>query len=163
MAEKKVTTGMDDLSNDLTKLYQSFFVDLPLTNGLWNFGSQQASTEAAWKGYDAAVRLTTKAVDDLYRSPWFGEMTARSLEVFLRWQKAGTTLTTALLTNVSQAAGLPSSAEMQEIREEVRALRQEVRALDNESALEPNILQVKPKKPRSVPPPAAAPKIRRVA
>ena len=158
MAEKKATTGMDDL----TKLYQGFFVDLPLAGNLWNFGNQQAPTEAVWKGYDAAVRLTSKTIDDLYRSPWFGELTAQSLEAFLRWQKAGTTLTTTLLANMSQAAGLPSSTEMQEIREEVRALRKEIRTLSNESTLEPDI-QVKPKKPRSVPNSAAAPKIRRVA
>ena len=158
MAEKKAAKGMDDL----TKLYQSLFVDLPLANSMWNFGNQQTSTQAAWKGYDAAVRMTSKAIDDLYRSPWFGEMTAQSLEVFLRWQKAGTTLTTAMLTNMSQAAGLPSSTDMKEVREEVRELRKEIRALTDESTPERD-LQVKPKKPRSARNTAAEPKIRRVA
>lgn len=158
MAEKKAIKGMDDL----TKLYQSFFVDMPLAGSVWNFGHQKVATEATWKGYDAAVRLTSKAIDDLYRSQWFGEMTAQSLDVFLRWQKAGTTLATALLSNISQAAGLPSATEVKEIREEVRALRKEIRALTNESMPEPDI-QVRPKKPRSVQHTAAAPKIRRVA
>jgi hypothetical protein len=125
MAEKK-TQAVEDL---LT-MYKTLVFDLPLATvqrGL-RTGSEKETTEAAWKGYDAAVRLATTTIDSLYRLPMFGDVIARSLEGMLRIQQVNNALAGAFFTGLWQTVGLPTAAETQALRAEVQALREELRS-----------------------------------
>lgn len=125
MAEKKMH-GVEDL----VTFYKSFFLELPLAGAKWSLGlgDEKAATEAAWKGYDAAVRLSTAAIDNLYRAPMFGEITARSLDGLLRWQRLGNAVAGAFFPILWQTVGLPTAAETQALRAELQGLREELRA-----------------------------------
>ena len=94
------------------------------------------ATEAAWKSYDATAKLASSTIDDLYRNPLVGEMTATTLDTMLRWQRANTAMTGAFFTGMWKAMGLPTAGEMQALREEVRSLAEKSQPVE---------LQVKPK------------------
>jgi hypothetical protein len=126
MADKQFTQTMEDLAT----VYKAFFLDLPLAGAKWGLGigEEKETTEAAWKAYDASVRLATTTIDSLYRTPLFGEVAARSLNVFLRGQRLNNALAGAFFTALWQAVGLPTAAETQALRAEVQALREELRS-----------------------------------
>lgn len=126
MASKQTTQAVEDLAT----VYRTLAVDLPLAATRWGFGvgGEKETTEAAWKAYDAGVRLATSAVDSLYRSPTAGTFTARALNVFLRGQRLSNALAGVVFTGLWQSVGLPTAAETQALRAEVQALREDVRA-----------------------------------
>jgi hypothetical protein len=113
---------------DLVTVYKALLLDLPLTSVKWGLGlgKEKEVTEAAWRGYDAAVRLATAAVDNLYRTPLFGEAVARSLDSMLRWQRLSNALVGTWFAGLWPAVGLPTAAAVQGLRAEVQALREEL-------------------------------------
>jgi hypothetical protein len=125
MAEKK----MQEME-DLVTVYKALFFDLPLARTRWGFGigGEKEVAEVAWKGYDAAVQLSTAFIDNLYRAPLFGEVMARSLDGMLRWQRLSSAVAGAFFPAWSQAIGLPTAAEIQALRAEMQALREELRS-----------------------------------
>ena len=127
MIDKKITQSVEDL----VTAHRTLVLDLPLAGAKWGLGigGERETTEAAWKGYDASMRLATAAIDNLYRTPWFGEIMARSLDSALRWQRLRNALAGAFFTGLWQAVGLPTAAETQALRAEVQALREELRSL----------------------------------
>jgi hypothetical protein len=122
---------MGNVLEDLTTAYTTLFIDLPLSGLKRSLGlaEEKETTETAWKAYDASVRLATSAIDRLYRTPLFGEATARSLDLFLQSRRLGNALSGAVFTNLWNTVGLPTAAETQALRAEVQALREEVRPL----------------------------------
>ena len=126
MAEKKSQS-----TEDLLTVYRTLFLDLPLAGTKWGLGigKEKEVTETAWKGYDAWVRLASASTDGLYRNPLFGDLLARSLEGFLRWQRLSNALAGAFFAGLWQAVGLPRAAEVQALRSEAQALREELRSL----------------------------------
>ena len=134
MADTAMKNGMDEF----LKAYTTLSIDLPFAGmrmGL-GMGGEKEATEAVWKSYDASVKLTSTMIDDLYRNPAVGEMTAAALDSMLRWRKASTALTGAFFTSMWQSMGLPTAGEIQALREEVRALTERSQSVE---------LQVKPK------------------
>ena len=127
MAENNVANMM----TDAMKVYKTMFFDLPVAGVRQSLGltGDKETTTSAWSGYDALVRMTSRGIDSLYRTPQFAEATARSLDGFLRWQQVGNALTKTILTGLTQAAGLPSANETKALQAEIRALREEVTAL----------------------------------
>jgi hypothetical protein len=125
MAEKKRQE-----MEDLVTVSKTLFIDLPLTGTRWGFGieGEKELAEVAWKGYDAAVRLSTAAIDNLYRAPLFGEVMARSLDSMLRWQRLSSAAARAFFPALWRAIGLPTAVETQALRAEIHALRQELRS-----------------------------------
>jgi hypothetical protein len=130
---------------DLMTMYKATFFELPMTGTkwAWGVGKEQEATEAAWKGYDAWVRLTSTSIDGLYRNSLFGEIAARSLDGALRWQRLSQALAGAVFGGLWPIVGLPTAAAVQALQEgvqsltarltaqdaQIRALRTEVRAL----------------------------------
>ena len=143
MADTTTKNGM----SEFLSAYTALCVDLPFAGlrlGL-GMGDEKGMTEAAWKGYDATVKLTSTAIDDLYRNPLVGELTASTLDGALRLQKAGNALSGAFFTGMWRAVGLPTAAEVQALREEVRALTEKSQPV--ELQVKPKIKQVKQVKP----------------
>jgi hypothetical protein len=89
---------------------------------------EKETAETAWKAYDTGVRLATAAIDNLYRTPLFGDATARSLDLFLQGQRLSAAFSGAVFTGLWNTIGLPTAAETQALRAEIQALREEVRA-----------------------------------
>lgn len=133
MASKQTTQAVEDLAT----VYRTLAIDLPLAATRWGFGAggEKETTEAAWKAYDAGVRLATTAVDSLYRSPLAGAVTARAFTMFLRGQQLSNALAGVVFTGLWQSVGLPTAAETQALRVEVQALREDVRALGSAQSI----------------------------
>jgi len=130
---------------DLMTMYKATFFELPLagTKLAWGVGKEQEAAEAAWKGYDAWVRLANTSVDELYRNSLFGEIMARALDRGLRWQRLSNAWAGAFFGGLWPVVGLPTAAAVQSLQEgiqslttrlaaqdlQIQALRREVRAL----------------------------------
>jgi hypothetical protein len=117
---------------DLMTMYKAAFFDLPLTGTqwAWGVGKEQEATAAAWKGYDAWVRLASTTIDELYRNSLFGEITARALDRSLRWQRFSNAWAGAFFAGLWPAVGLPAAATVQTLHEEVRSLTTRLKAQD---------------------------------
>jgi hypothetical protein len=87
---------------------------------------QRDLQQAGWKAYDAWVQLLNESANRLYASPEVGSSVGRSMEASLRWQRLGSAMTDAFFTALWQAVGLPSAAELTELRAEVGALRDDL-------------------------------------
>lgn len=131
-------TAIKNGINELLTAYTALCIDLPFAGLRMGLGmsDEKEATQASWKSYDATVKLTSTAIDDLYRNPLMGELAASTLDGMLRWQKAGSALTGAFFTGMWKVVGLPSAGEIQALREEVRLLAEKIQPVE---------LQVKPK------------------
>jgi hypothetical protein len=120
VAKQQTTEG----AADLVTAYKSFFFDLPLASLKWSLGAgeEKEATVAAWTGYDAGVRAASTAIDALYQNPIFSETFSRMLSAALRWQQLGNSLSGAVLTSLWRTLGVPTSAEVHGLSEQVRTL-----------------------------------------
>jgi len=113
---------------DLMTLSYTLFHDLPLATARWRLGqgSEKATTEAAWKVYDASVRVSATAVDTLYRTPLFSETVSNAANYWLRWRHMGNAVNRVLVNSFWQMLGLPTAAEIETLTAHVRALEARV-------------------------------------
>jgi len=88
-------------------------------------GEQQLQ-QAGWKAYDAWMELLAESANGLYASPEVGASVGRSMESSLKWQRLGSAMTGAFFAALWPAVGLPSAAELTELRAEVGALRDDL-------------------------------------
>jgi hypothetical protein len=82
--------------------------------------------QAGWKAYDAWVQLLNESANGLYASPEVGSSVGRSMEASLKWQRLGSAMRDAYFAALWPAVGLPSGAELTELRAEVGALRDDL-------------------------------------
>jgi len=82
--------------------------------------------QAGWKAYDAWVQLLNESANGLYASPEVGNSVGRSMEASLKWQRLGSAMSDAYFAALWPAVGLPSGAELTELRAEVGALRDDL-------------------------------------
>jgi len=117
---------------NLTTLWEAAFFELPIAGAKWGWGvgKEQEVAEAAWKGYDAWVRMANVQVDELYRDPLVGALAVRFLDRSLRWQRFGSALTDAFFAGLWPAVGLPTAAAVQALTEESRSLTARLKAQD---------------------------------
>ncbi len=117
---------------DLMTMYNAIFFEFPIAGAKWGWGvgKEQEVAEAAWKGYDAWVRLTSTSINELYKNSLFGEIATRSLDRGLRWQRLSNVLADAFFAGLWPAVGLPTAAAMQALGEEVRSLIARLKAQD---------------------------------
>src|SRR5215475_11330723 len=120
MAEKKTIQTLEDLAT----AYKTLFFDLPLAGAKWGvgIGAEKETTETAWKAYDASVRLATTAIDSFYRSPLFSQAVSRTLTRALRWQRLGNAISATVLTGLWRTLGVPTTAQVQGLSDQVRVL-----------------------------------------
>jgi len=137
MADQKTIKQMDDVMT-VTK---TLLFDLPLAHmrQRLGLGEEKETAETAWKGYDAGVRVVNAATDSLYRNPLFGNVAARSADMMLRWQRISSAVGGAVFAGLWQAVGLPTVAETQALRSEIRALREELRGQTNGITVKPKV------------------------
>jgi hypothetical protein len=115
-------------AQDLMTLSSSLFRDLPVAVTRWGLGqgNEKATTDAAWKVYDASVRTATTAIDTLYRTPLFSETVSSTVNQLLRWQRMSNAVNRIVLTNFWRLIGLPTTAEIQALTDHVDALKAHV-------------------------------------
>ena len=67
MADTAIKNGM----NEFLTAYTALCIDLPFAGMRMGLGmsDEKEATEAAWKTYDATVKLSSTVVDDMYRNP----------------------------------------------------------------------------------------------
>lgn len=109
---------------DLTTVYTSLLLDLPLASVRQGAGlaGEKETSEVVWKGYDAGVRLTTAAIDTLYRSPLFSDAVSRTLNELLRWQRVTNAVSGTVLTGMWRALGVPTAVDVRGISDQLHAL-----------------------------------------
>lgn len=109
---------------DFTTAYKSLFFDLPMASLKWGvgMGEEKDAATAAWKGYDASVRMATATIDALYRNPLFSDVFSRTLSTMFRWQQIGNAVSGAVFTTLWKALGVPTSDELQALAEQLRGL-----------------------------------------
>ncbi len=127
MAEKT-----QDTVADLMTVWKATFFEVPLAEVRWRWGvgREQEVTEAAWKGYDAWVRLASASIDGMYRNSLFGEMVTRSLDGVLRWQRLSQALIGAVFAGLWPALGLPAAARVHALHEDLQPLAARLMAQD---------------------------------
>jgi hypothetical protein len=89
-------------------------------------GGEQELQQAGWKAYDAWVQVLNESANGLYASPEVGDSVGRSMEASLKWQRLSSAMTGAFFAALWPAVGLPSAAELTELRAEVGALRDDL-------------------------------------
>lgn len=87
---------------------------------------QKSVQQAGWKAYDSWVRMTNEATNALYAEPLVIEVTSRTLETGLRWQRVGSAMAEAFFSALWPAVGLPTAEEVSGLRGEVRAMRDQL-------------------------------------
>ena len=88
--------------------------------------AEEQLRRAGWKAYDAWMELLGESANGLYASPEVGASVGRSMESSLKWQRFGSAMTGAFFASLWPAVGLPSAAELTELRAEVGALRDDL-------------------------------------
>ncbi len=83
--------------------------------------------EIGWKAYDSAVGLANSATNRLYASPAVGQVLGRSIDIALTWQRFNNAVAGAFFSALWPTVGLPSAAELEGVRTDLRALREEMR------------------------------------
>ena len=118
-------------SKDLLILYKALLIELPVTGSKAVLGVAKDNEveEAAWKAYEAWVRLANRSTDALYQNPFFGDSLGRSLHGLLRMQRLTNAVSGALFAALRSVTGLPGASEVQAVRTELHDLRLELRGL----------------------------------
>ena len=141
MAKQQSSQG----AADFAAAYKSFFFDLPVASLKWRFGvgEEKDATTAAWKGYDASVRLAAAAIDALYRNSLFSDTFSRTLSTMLRWQQVGNAMSGTVFTSLWKTMGVPTSTEIQGLSEQLRGLEQRLSQLTNKKEAQKLLGQVR--------------------
>jgi hypothetical protein len=110
-----------------------------------NFGmtTEREPVEAAWRGYDAGVRMATTAIDALYRNPFFSDVVSRTLSMTLRWQQISSAVSGAVFTSFWKALGAPTSAEVQALSEQLRSLEHRLSQMPQKKDIQTILEQVR--------------------
>lgn len=113
---------------DVVTMWTATFLEVPATTTQWSWGlGRQRQVEAAiWKGYDAWVRVTKTAIDEVYKTSLFGEFAATTLDRTLRWQQWQQAIASAIAASVAPLTGLPTAAMVEAVQEEMQMLRARV-------------------------------------
>jgi hypothetical protein len=117
---------------DLLTMYTATLFAFPLAGTPWGFGVGQEKkvAETAWKGYDAWVRLASASIDDLYRTPLFGDVLGRALDRWVRWQRLNQGVVGTFFAALWPTVGLPTAAAVQALHEELSSLDIRLQAQD---------------------------------
>jgi polyhydroxyalkanoate synthase subunit PhaC len=123
MLRREGPTGATDGCESGTPIGNFFALPLALQKALLGLNNGRELQEAAWATYDTLIRLANEFTDRAYGDPLFGAAAARWMEMALKWQRFGSTLASAFFAALWPAVGLPTSAELAELRTEIRKLQ----------------------------------------
>jgi hypothetical protein len=117
-------------TTDLMTMCKATFIDLPIAGAKWGWGvgMEQEVAQAAWKGYDAWVRLTSASIDELYNNSLFVNYTINTLDRSLRWRRLSQALAGAFFAGLWPTVGLPTATDVQALTEELRSLTNRLKA-----------------------------------
>jgi hypothetical protein len=84
--------------------------------------------QAAWTLYDTWIRLADGASNTLYADASFGRLSGGLFETALLIQRASTTISSAILSNLWPALELPTAQQVRRLRDDLAALQAEFQA-----------------------------------
>jgi hypothetical protein len=130
-ATRKLPTFVENLFS----LAEAAIVDLPIAAAkrLAGGADERDLHEAGWKAYDAAVAIANDATNRVFTTPAIANLTSRSLEAAVRWQRLNNALSGAFFAALWPSLGLPTATEVQAARDELVDLRGEIQAMRIES------------------------------
>jgi hypothetical protein len=123
-------------SDEILKLAQCLMPEPPTAKvkrlvagvaGIADKGIDRQLHELGWKAYDTVVAAANNATNRVYTSPAAGQVLGGAIDFVLRWQRFNAAVTGAFFAALWPAVGLPSAAEVEAIRSDVRSMREELR------------------------------------
>lgn len=123
---------------DLKILSKAILIELPTAAAkrALSVGKENQLEHAAWEAYDAWIRIMRTATGELYSNPLFGDVIERTAGPILRVQKLTSSLSGAVFATVWNVVGLPTAAEIHNLRADLVTLRRELRALTGSASSE---------------------------
>jgi len=122
----KLNSKDSSFSDEILKLEQCLMPEPPTAKVkriVADGGIDRQVHEIGWKAYDTVVGAANNATNRLYSSPALGG----AIDVMLRWQRFNAAVAGAFFAALWPAVGLPSAAEVEALRRDMRSMREEVR------------------------------------
>ncbi len=141
---------LPDALDHLVKAAEAAFIDVPFAalKRMVARGDEREIYAVGWKAYDALINFANDATNRLYTNERYGRWSGRAIELALRWYRFNSAVQGAFFAALWPSIGLPTAAEIEAVREDLRALREEFHAARASDADEVRI-------EREVPEPAA--------
>jgi hypothetical protein len=129
---KPMSSKESQVVNDIATFFEAALFELPAAAAkrlLTEEKDDKALYAAAWKAYDAFVRIANESANQLYANPAFGQMAAQTLEIGLQARRAGDALTSGFFRDLLPVVGLPAAKDFERLNRSLEGLREEVRAV----------------------------------
>lgn len=125
-----MATKQSQVAEELAGFYEAALLNLPIAAAqrLTGAADEKALKRAGWKAYDAWVRLANEVTNQVYANRTVAAMTGGAFETVLRFRRVGDAFASAFFGNLWPAIGVPTSNQVNTLRDEVIALREELRA-----------------------------------
>jgi hypothetical protein len=131
------------LVKHLADFAEAMLVDLPVAAArrLLRDGGELELNEAGWKAYDAALLITNGAAARILSSPAFGALAGRTFGMAIGLQRLNAATAGAVFATLWPGVGLPTAAEIDSMRDELRGMRDELRAARMEMGVRERLIE----------------------
>ena len=126
----KLNSNDSSFSDEILKLAQCLMPEPPTAKVkriVADGGIDRQVHEIGWKAYDTVVGAANNATNRLYSNPAVGNVLGGAIDIMLRWQRFNAAVAGAFFAALWPAVGLPSAAEVEALRRDMRSMREEVR------------------------------------
>lgn len=129
----KLNSNDTTFSDEILKLAQCLMPEPPTSKvkrivaNISDKGIDRQLHELGWKAYDTVIGAANSATNSVFTSPTVGNVLGGAIDIMLRYQRFNAAVAGAFFSALWPAVGLPSAAEVESVRGEVRAMREELR------------------------------------
>ena len=129
----KLNSNDTTFSDEMLKLAQCLMPEPPTSKvkrmvaNITDKGIDRQLHELGWKAYDTVIGAANSATNTVFTSPTVGNVLGGAIDIMLRYQRFNAAVAGAFFSALWPSVGLPSAAEVESVRGEVRAMREELR------------------------------------
>jgi len=129
----KLNSNDTIFSDEMLKLAQCLMPEPPTSKvkrmvaNITDKGIDRQLHELGWKAYDTVIGAANSATNTVFTSPTVGNVIGGAIDIMLRYQRFNAAVAGAFFSALWPSVGLPSAAEVESVRGEVRAMREELR------------------------------------
>jgi hypothetical protein len=129
----KLNSTDSTFSDEILKLAQCLMPEPPtakvkrMVADIAGKGIDRQVRELGWKAYDTVIGAANNATNRVLTSPTVGQVLGGAIDIMLRYQRFNAAVAGAFFSALWPAVGLPSAAEVEAVRGDVRAMREELR------------------------------------